>query len=123
MDTFTHALSVLVIFSLQAADSLLPFAILGAIIPDIDITFRVISRRNPRLYVFTHGGVTHSIAGGVAVSTLAFLVAWGMAQTGRIPWMDPGIFLPLALAVMVTLDHNYMAVQLVQPVSIPSPKG
>jgi inner membrane protein len=114
VDTFTHALSALVIFSPHAADSLLPFAILGAIIPDIDITFRVISRRNPRLYLFTHGGFTHSIAGGLAVSLLAFLVAWGLALTGRIPWMEPGPFVPLALVVMLagTLLHvleDYLA--------------
>ena len=114
MDTFTHALSALVVFSLPAPDSLLPFAVLGAIIPDIDITFHLIPRRNHRLYLFTHGGFTHSIGGGLAISALAFLVAWVLALSGRIPWMDPGIFVPLALGVMLagTLLHvleDYLA--------------
>lgn len=107
VDTFTHALSALVVFSLQAADSLLPFAVLGAIIPDVDITFRVISRRNPRLYLFTHGGFTHSIAGGLLLSCMAFLVAWGVALTGLVPGIDPALFAPMALVMMLagTLLH------------------
>jgi len=94
VDTFTHALSALVVFSLPAPDSLLPFAVLGAIIPDIDITFHLIPRRNHRLYLFTHGGFTHSIGGGLAISALAFLVAWVLALSGRIPGWIPGSLSP-----------------------------
>ena len=107
MDTFTHALSALVVFSLPAPDSLLTFAVLGAIIPDIDITFHLIPRRNHRLYLFTHGGFTHSIGGGLAVAALAFLGAWVLAFSGTVPWMDPGAFTLLAFGVMLagTLLH------------------
>jgi inner membrane protein len=42
---------------------LLPFAILGAVIMDADIFFSLISDSNPPLYLFTHGGIAHSLAG------------------------------------------------------------
>ena len=107
MDTITHALSVLVIFTIPPDGSILPFAVLGAIIPDIDVAFHIISHRSPTLYLLTHGGFTHSIAGSLAISSLAFLVAYGLALSGLVPWILPVLFGPVALACMLagTLLH------------------
>ncbi|MDD1653267.1 MAG: metal-dependent hydrolase [Methanomicrobiales archaeon] len=107
MDTFTHAISVLVIFSIPPDGYLLPFAVLGAIIPDVDVVYGAISRRIPGLYLLTHGGFTHSIAGGLALSALAFLVAYSLALSGLVPWIRPGLFGAAALAAMLagTLLH------------------
>lgn len=44
------------------------FGILGATLPDIDILLKKISDRDPGLFVFSHGGFTHSISGILAVS-------------------------------------------------------
>lgn len=101
MDTFTHALSALVIFSIPPDGYILPFAVLGAIIPDVDVVYGAISRRSPGLYLLTHGGFTHSIAGSLATSTLAFLVAYALAITGLVPWIRPGLFGPVALLCML----------------------
>ena len=107
MDTFTHALSALVVFSIPPDGIVLPFAVFGAIIPDVDVVFHAISRRSPGLYILTHGGFTHSIAGSLATSALAFLVASGVGLSGLVPWIRPGLFGPVALAFMLagTLLH------------------
>lgn len=109
MDTFTHALSVLVIFSIPPDGSVLPFAVLGAIIPDVDVVYRAVSRRSPGLYLFTHGGITHSIAGSLFTSALAFLVAAGISLSGVVPWIRPELFGPAPLACMLagTLVHVF----------------
>jgi inner membrane protein len=107
VDTFTHTLSALVVFSIPVSGTLLPFAVLGAIIPDIDVVYHLVSRRNPRLYLFTHGGFTHSIAGSLLISSLAFGVAAGLANLGLLPGANPALFGPGSLAFMLggTLLH------------------
>lgn len=125
MDTFTHALSVLVIFSIPPDGNILPFAILGAIIPDVDVVYGAISRGNPDLYLLTHGGFTHSIAGSLFTSVLAFLVAAGISLSGVVPWIRPDLFGPTALACMLagTLLHvgedflAYPGIPLLYPVT------
>jgi inner membrane protein len=73
VDALSHALIAYILFSASGQNPLIPFAILGAVIMDADILFSWISDRIPSLYLFTHGGITHSIAGAVVVSLLAYL--------------------------------------------------
>nr|WP_255668297.1 metal-dependent hydrolase [Methanocella sp. CWC-04] len=54
---------------------LVPYGILGAVILDVDVLFRPLSDSFPQLYIFTHGGFTHSLAGAVITSTVLFAVA------------------------------------------------
>ncbi len=75
VDSLTHALAISAIFAIAGWPELIPFAALGAVAPDIDITFQRFSDRDPRLYIFTHGGITHSITGAIAVSLLVGLTA------------------------------------------------
>ena len=68
MDALSHALITVIIFlAAGSTSSLIPFAVIGAVIVDADIFFSIISDRIPELYIFTHGGFAHSIHGAVAV--------------------------------------------------------
>jgi inner membrane protein len=72
VDVLSHALIIVIIFlAAGGTPSLLPFAIVGAVIVDADIVFQVISDRSPLLYIFTHGGFAHSIVGSAVMSGLA----------------------------------------------------
>jgi inner membrane protein len=84
VDALSHALLVLILFSVTGLTPLLPFAILGAVIMDVDIFFPFISDTNPSLYLFTHGGITHSLAGALVLSVLACLVTILVASAGII---------------------------------------
>jgi inner membrane protein len=71
MDILTHALSV--IFLGGSLDIFLVcFGVLGTVLPDMDILMHRFSGRDPRLYIFSHGGITHSIAGAVLIAIVAF---------------------------------------------------
>ncbi len=74
MDSLTHALFVAVFAALGGWPELIPFAVLGAVIPDIDVTFQRFSDRDPKWYIFTHGGITHSLIGAGTTSVIFALV-------------------------------------------------
>ncbi|HUW86420.1 MAG TPA: metal-dependent hydrolase, partial [Methanoregula sp.] len=89
MDALSHALIASILFSAPGLTPLLPFAILGAVIPDADIFFPGMSDRIPSLYLFTHGGIAHSIAGVFVLSLLVYstvvlLTAAGIILPGSI---------------------------------------
>ena len=89
MDALSHALIASILFSAPGLTHLLPFAILGAVIPDADIFFPGMSDRIPSLYLFTHGGIAHSIAGVFVLSLLVYstvvlLTAAGIILPGSI---------------------------------------
>ncbi|MDD1695765.1 MAG: metal-dependent hydrolase [Methanoregula sp.] len=85
VDALSHALIAVILFSAAGLTELIPFAILGAVIMDADIVFSWISDRIPSLYLFTHGGITHSIAGAVVISILTYVVIILLATAGIIP--------------------------------------
>lgn len=85
MDALSHALIIVILLSAIGTPGFIPFAILGAVILDVDIFFPFISERNPRLYLFTHGGIAHSVAGAVVMSVLAFLAMMLITATGFVP--------------------------------------
>lgn len=78
MDSITHALVAILLFPASLTGSLALFPVLGATLPDIDILLKRISDRDPALFIFSHGGFTHSIPGVLAVSAGAGLgfLAW-----------------------------------------------
>ena len=102
MDALSHAI-ITVIFFLTAgsSSSLLPFAIIGAVIADADIFFRIISDKSPALFIFTHGGFAHSISGAVVMSALATAGTQLAVLAGAIP--AGALAIPLPLAFFVTL--------------------
>lgn len=84
MDALSHALIVIIILLALGLPGFIPFAVIGAVIPDADIFFPLISDRSPRLYLFTHGGIAHSFAGAVVLSVLGFLIIGGIRATGLV---------------------------------------
>jgi inner membrane protein len=80
VDVLTHGLTVSLILLGVNAGSLLFAGILGSIAPDLDFLLTFVSARNPRWYILTHGGVTHSLAGGILASLLAFGIALVIAN-------------------------------------------
>jgi inner membrane protein len=85
VDALSHALIAWILFSQTGLSPLLPFAILGAVIMDVDIFFSLISDSIPSLYLFTHGGIAHSLAGALVLSVLAYLAIVLIAFIGIIP--------------------------------------
>jgi inner membrane protein len=73
VDSLTHAFVVSLLLPSSAPSLYLFAAVLGAIIPDIDVLFKPLSDNHPSLFILTHGGFTHSIAGAAVVSGLAWL--------------------------------------------------
>jgi len=85
VDALSHALIALILFSATGLTLLLPFAILGAVIMDADIFFSFISDSDPLLYLFTHGGIAHSLAGALVLSVLAYVATVLIALAGIVP--------------------------------------
>jgi inner membrane protein len=84
VDALSHALIACILFSAPWFNPLIPFAILGSVIMDADILFSWISDRIPSLYLFTHGGITHSIAGAVILCLLAWFTVILLSAAGVI---------------------------------------
>ena len=85
VDALSHSLIAWILFSQTGLFPLLPFAILGAVIMDADIFFSPISDTDPSLYLFTHGGIAHSLAGALVLSVLVYLTIVLIALAGIIP--------------------------------------
>ncbi|MCK9592621.1 MAG: metal-dependent hydrolase [Methanoregula sp.] len=102
MDVLSHALITVTIFlAAGSSSSLLPFAIVGAVIADADIFFRIISDKSPALYMFTHGGFAHSIPGAFVMSALATAGIQLAVLAGAIPAGALAILLPQAFFVIL----------------------
>ena len=85
VDALSHALIAYILFSVPPLAPLIPFAVLGAVLPDADIFFSAIADRNPSLYLFTHGGGAHSIAGSVLLSTVGYGTVLLITAAGNVP--------------------------------------
>ncbi|HNX18238.1 MAG TPA: metal-dependent hydrolase [Methanoregula sp.] len=72
MDSLTHALAAAVITYILGVPELMPFAVTGVVIIDADVLYSLFSNRHPSLYLFVHGGITHSFLGAVVMSVLAY---------------------------------------------------
>lgn len=84
--------------------------VLGAVLPDIDIFFKPFSDRHPSLYMFTHGGITHSIPGAIAMAPLALAgsavaLGWGAFPSSEqgFPWVLMG-----GLFILGTFTHLFL---------------
>ncbi|HEY3272242.1 MAG TPA: metal-dependent hydrolase [Methanocella sp.] len=89
MDSLTHALVASIVFTAIGHPELVPFAALGAICPDADFVFQRFSDRDPKLYLFTHGGITHSILGALTVSAasavLGLIAVTALGYSASVP--------------------------------------
>lgn len=82
MDSITHALLVASLLTAIGAPELIPFGILGAVIPDADLIFHLVSSKRPPLYIFTHGGAAHSIAGAAGMAVIAYGTVYLLVLAG-----------------------------------------
>ncbi len=105
MDSLTHAIVAVVLFNAPFPGQAVLFAILGATLPDIDILLKRFSDRDPGLFVFSHGGFTHSIPGILAVSAgivIGFLLWQNLVgRTGDLS----SLFLVFAFACAGGITH------------------
>ncbi len=72
MDSITHALVAAILFYAFGLPQLLPYAVIGVVIIDTDILFSLVSRNYSSFYLFIHGGISHSLAGAIVMSVLAY---------------------------------------------------
>lgn len=110
MDSITHALVAILVFSNPLQGAALLSAVLGAVLPDCDVLLHALSDRDPRLFIFTHGGFTHSLGGipFIAAGVTAGFLAWAGAtgQDPPLPAIMGTIFFPALGGALthVTLD-------------------
>jgi inner membrane protein len=120
VDSLTHALAAGILFALVGHPELVPFAMLGAVCPDVDFIFHRFSERDPELYIFTHGGITHSIAGALATSVIVTVP--GLVVSAMLGF---SVIVPLAFAAAtvgvlthITLDFlAYPGIPLLYPMT------
>jgi len=87
MDAVTHALVASSLFLATGHPELVPFAALGSVAIDIDILLMRFPERNPKYYVFTHGGFTHSICGSLLIGCIAFAAVAAVTLAGPGAWL------------------------------------
>jgi inner membrane protein len=107
VDSITHALAAASIFLALGRPDLVPFAVIGSVLMDIDILLMRFPEKNPRYYVFTHGGVTHSICGALVLGCIAYAVVAAVTLAGPAGWLfGAGLGLPGLLALLAgALTH------------------
>ncbi len=99
MDSVTHALAAASLFLGLGRPELVPFAIVGSVLMDIDILLMRFPEKNPRYYVFTHGGVT-----GQVFSLFIILLAAAEAC--------------IALAIVLAIFRNFKNVDVFQTTTL-----
>jgi inner membrane protein len=109
VDSVTHALAASSLFLGLGRPELVPFAVVGSVLMDIDILLMRFPEKNPRYYVFTHGGVTHSVCGALVLGCLAYAVVAAVTVAGHGSWLfGAGLGLSGLLALLAgALTHVF----------------
>jgi inner membrane protein len=109
VDSLTHGLIITVVFVLAGRPDLAAYGIIGAVLIDVDVLFGLFSGRDPRLYIFTHGGFTHSFIGAFIVTLFAAAIAFLLSGIG--PFLGFGIvsFLAILVGAMTHITADYLA--------------
>ncbi len=94
MDPFTHGLAAALVTYALGLPGLVPFAVAGAVIPDADVAFGRVFDGRPGRYLFTHGGIAHSLVGAAVMALPASAVA--ALVSPAVPF--PEVAAPLAFA-------------------------
>ena len=111
VDSLTHALIIAIPLALIGHPDLAVYGIMGAVLIDVDVAFNLFSKREARLYIFTHGGITHSFMGAFAIVLLSSAAAFALSPLFPSPVAPFG---PLAVAAIAAgaLTHitaDYLA--------------
>jgi inner membrane protein len=110
VDSLTHALIAAIAVTVLAPPELIPFAVLGSVIIDADVLFSRISDRDPALYLFSHGGIAHSIVGSAVMSVLA---SAGIAIGSIVGSIAPATLMTAApVAVLAVLGGSFLHIAL-----------
>lgn len=119
MDALSHALIAYILFSAPPLAPLIPFAVLGAVLPDADIFFSAIADRNPSLYLFTHGGGAHSIAGSVVLAVAGYGTVICLAAAGFVPSAVIASAGAAGFAAVITGGFSHIAIDVLACPGIP----
>jgi len=87
VDSVTHALAASSLFLALGHPELVPFAALGSVSMDFDVLLLWFPERNPKRYVFSHGGFTHSIAGSLIIGSIVFAAVAALTLAGPAAWL------------------------------------
>ena len=109
MDSLTHALIITVILAAAGRPDLIPYGILGAVLIDVDVVFSFFSDRDPRLYIFTHGGFTHSILGAAIVSVCVAFLSVLISLAGLLPSFGAAALAAIAAGALSHIAADYLA--------------
>jgi inner membrane protein len=74
VDTFTHALVTGLILYPVGRKDLIIWGVIGGIILDLDVILLPFSDPYPSLFIFSHGGITHSLIGAAIISVGVFIL-------------------------------------------------
>lgn len=111
MDSFTHGLLTFYLLSMGGLPAmfLIP-VVIGAMFPDIDILFHRLSNRYPRLFIFTHGGFTHSIVGIFAIASVLTIITALLALAGlSVPALGLTLFIAFLTGSLVHIGLDILA--------------
>ena len=113
VDSISHALLITILLVLIGRPDLAVYGILGAVLIDIDAAFNMFSDRDPKLYIFTHGGFTHSFPGIFVITLLASGIAVLIRGIGPMAaYMEPFGLAAFAVVLAGALSHiaiDYLA--------------
>ncbi len=110
MDSLTHGLTAAILAFALGHPELIPFAVAGSMIVDVDVFFSRIGDRNPGRYLFTHGGIAHGLAGAAVMGSLAWAVVAPAAGAGLFPPAISGA--TTAAAFVAALGGAYLHIGL-----------
>ena len=122
MDSLTHALIIAIPLALAGRSDLAVYGILGAVLIDVDVLFSLFPGRDPRLYIFTHGGFTHSFFGASIVVLLSAAVSFPISPVfpSLMAPFRPVAVMAIAAGALTHLAADYLAypgIPLLYPVS------
>ncbi|MDI9633179.1 MAG: metal-dependent hydrolase [Methanolinea sp.] len=113
MDSITHAIVAVACFHVSFHGHALVACVLGAVLSDIDVFLHAVAERNPHLFLFTHGGFTHTVPGvlvvaaGISAGFSAFAAATG--QPGLIPEIPAVVFVPALAGALTHVSLDALA--------------
>ena len=116
MDSLTHALVAAILAYAIGLPQYIPFVLIGCVIIDADVLFGLFSKNSPRLYLFVHGGISHSIIGVLVMSASACAGIFLAALTG---FVNPAALTPAACAAVFAGGFLHIAMDLPASPGIP----
>jgi len=116
VDSLTHALAAAILAYVSGFPQYIPFIVIGAVIIDADVLFSLFSKNSPRLYLFVHGGIAHSLMGVCIMSAAACAGIWLAALAG---FVNPAAITPAACAVVFAGGFLHIAMDLPASPGIP----